>query len=481
MSSGFRTQRRSDEFEANPFRFAAGAAPATSLPQTAWQMALDYAKSLYSGVTAPGDAYRGTLDPTSDEGVKRAMDMAGGVTLGAGAIPGEIGALRAGITPPRSNSGALAPQFAERYPKAGGWEWRTDPKKPEKGPYQGKVRTAEEEKLMEARAQAEKDMEGGYVPYFDPAKRTMVDPKNYPTTVDTTTQVLPAKQVTRDKYEALANQPEGITRLRNAFQEGLGHTDIQSWYAMKQLEDVFVKELGPEAGRKAFQEKFANAMAATTAGASPKENFLMAMYGNYARERGMKAPGMGKSYEIPSPMGGQYAGGNLATHLDPERKFEPFGIENPKRHDFEYSFLGHDKAVVDKQMMQLFDPKLAEGGTAYGSYSKVLGQLAEDYGVSPQEFQAIAWMGSKAMKDPGYVPHPMIQTVNDAIERTRRVTGMDPDEIVRRGIVRSEIPIYSRAIPGMPIQPREQQGPPMPTWLPAQQRKRLTGTEEEFI
>jgi len=32
--------------------------------------------------------------------------------------------------------------------------------------------------------------------------------------------------------------------------------------------------------------------------------------------------------------------------------------------------------------------------------------------------------------------------VNDAIERTHRLTGMPRDEIVRRGIVRDEIPIY---------------------------------------
>ena len=32
--------------------------------------------------------------------------------------------------------------------------------------------------------------------------------------------------------------------------------------------------------------------------------------------------------------------------------------------------------------------------------------------------------------------------VNDAIERTRRLTGMPRDEIVRRGLVRGEIPIY---------------------------------------
>lgn len=507
-SGGFREQRRADELEQMPY-----GAPAhwtmpdliKALPSTAYQMGLGALKSGYDFFTAPGRVVRGELDPMSDEGIEQAANMAGGAILGPAAAPAaELNALYSGIRRRPGighNSGAiprvsaeaapvakaaapaiepaLAPQFAERYPEAGGWEWRTDPKKPDKGPYQGKVQTAEEQTLMAARKQAEKGMAGGYTPYFDPEKRTHVDPANYPTDVDTVTQARAALPKTQARYEAMAQNPEGHERLRQAFQQGLDHADVKDWYAMKQLEDEFVSELGPEAGRKAFQEKFANAMSATTAGAAPKENLLMAMYGNYQRRLGNKAPLEGEGYKIPSPMGGQYANTNLQMHLDPERSFKPFDIENPKRHDFEYSFLGHDKAVIDKQMMQLFDPKLDNPAKGYGHYSEVMGKLAEEYGVSPQEFQAIAWMGSKATKEKSYVPHPMISTVNDAIERTRRVSGLDPKEIVRRGIVRSEIPIYSRAIPGIPIPPtqappRGMEGAPMPTWM----LKKLTGSEE---
>jgi len=39
----------------------------------------------------------------------------------------------------------------------------------------------------------------------------------------------------------------------------------------------------------------------------------------------------------------------------------------------------------------------------------------------------------------------MISDINEAIERTHRLTGMPKEEIVRRGFVRSEIPIYSGA------------------------------------
>jgi hypothetical protein len=39
----------------------------------------------------------------------------------------------------------------------------------------------------------------------------------------------------------------------------------------------------------------------------------------------------------------------------------------------------------------------------------------------------------------------MISTVNEAIERTHRITGMPKAEIVRRGLVRGEIPLYGMA------------------------------------
>jgi hypothetical protein len=42
----------------------------------------------------------------------------------------------------------------------------------------------------------------------------------------------------------------------------------------------------------------------------------------------------------------------------------------------------------------------------------------------------------------GFPAKPFISTVNEAIERTHQVTGMPKDEIVRRGLVRSEIPLY---------------------------------------
>jgi hypothetical protein len=61
------------------------------------QVLVNLGKTAYSAVTAPGDALAGKLDPLSDEGARRVLDLAGFVTGGAGVVPAEAGALRAGI------------------------------------------------------------------------------------------------------------------------------------------------------------------------------------------------------------------------------------------------------------------------------------------------------------------------------------------------------------------------------------------------
>jgi hypothetical protein len=52
-------------------------------------------------------------------------------------------------------------------------------------------------------------------------------------------------------------------------------------------------------------------------------------------------------------------------------------------------------------------------------------------------YQDVVWAGFK--NEPG---KPMISHINDAIERTHRLTGMPRDEIVRRTLIRNEIPLY---------------------------------------
>ena len=53
-----------------------------------------------SAATLPGDVYAGRVDPTSPEGIARAADLVGMVTLGAGAMPAEANAVRTGMSFP---------------------------------------------------------------------------------------------------------------------------------------------------------------------------------------------------------------------------------------------------------------------------------------------------------------------------------------------------------------------------------------------
>ena len=54
------------------------------------------------------------------------------------------------------------------------------------------------------------------------------------------------------------------------------------------------------------------------------------------------------------------------------------------------------------------------------------------------------WAGIKLPKDPSYVPKPMIQIVNEAIERTSRLTGLSPEEVVEEGLVKGKRPLYAK-------------------------------------
>ena len=78
------------------------------------------------------------------------------------------------------------------------------------------------------------------------------------------------------------------------------------------LEQEFIKEYGPDLGRQMFKQRFADPMAATTGGADPTSNLMMAHYGNYLKEQGLPIPE--HSYEYPFPIGGRYAAGNMKQY-----------------------------------------------------------------------------------------------------------------------------------------------------------------------
>jgi hypothetical protein len=333
------------------------------------------------------------------------------------------------------------PQYAEAYPAVGTPVPQVD--KTSGKPYLGKGETPEMLAFGEERLRIADDMKkSGFTPYFDPALRSDVNPSYYPANIDTAS-IVPKTQAKIDEHLAVIGSDEARARLQAAYQRGSEMPNTEKWYAMKQLEDEFIKELGPVAGREAFQNRFATSMAATTGGAAPEGNFLMAMYGNYLRNHGLPYPEA--AYEMPYPIGGRFATGNMQQHqkIFDAGGFSSLGEANPKRHDFSQAFTGNPNVVtMDEQMTSGMVPGLTIPKW-YGLHEQVAREEAAKAGVSPREFQGTGWSGFKNLKTPKYTEgQPMIQVVNESIERTHRLTGMPREEIVRRGIINGEIPLY---------------------------------------
>lgn len=313
--------------------------------------------------------------------------------------------------------------------------------------FESKALTPEAEAFAKARGKVQKQMEKeGYTPYFDPEQRTYVDPTNYPP--NTTTIDIEPKGHKLGKQQQIAvdatESPETAKRLREAYARGLELGNAHDWYAMGQLEKKFIEELGTEAGREAFSN-WATGMATTTAGNAPTPNMLTSHYLQYLRKTGQPYPTA--SHAIPTPVGGQYGMSNV-DQFQRLPDFASLGEANPKRHNFAQNFFGNrNVSTIDEQMTGGITPGLTvPPDSTYGLYERLVAQEAKRAGVLPANFQDVAWAGFK--NTPG---KPMISHVNDAIERTHRLTGMSRDEIVKRGIIRNEIPLYSiGALPASP-------------------------------
>lgn len=333
------------------------------------------------------------------------------------------------------------PQVAERYPETIPGVLKTDPKTGKE--FIGKQLSPEAlavQKLRKA-AQAEVDA-GNYEPYFDVSKRGYVDPSHYPLGGDSR-MVVPKRADTIAKWESIVDTPEAKQRVLDAYKAGSAYPGAKDWYAMRQLEQEFIKEYGAETGRKMFKERFADAMAATTGGADPTDNLVMAHYGNYLKNKGLPVPE--SAADMPFPVGGRYASGNMGLFDKFINGGVPFGNENPKRMNFAGNFTGHqNRGTIDEQMMGLLRPGalLAPEKGTYGIHENVVADVAKSLGIPTANVQDVAWAGGKVAKDPTFKPRPMIQIVNEAIARTSKITGMSPEEIVRRGLVRAEIPLY---------------------------------------
>ena len=373
-------------------------------------------------------------------------------------------------SPPRGVPSDGVPQPLLHYPPTRPPEWHFDPKKEKAskiderpgyaasiihgeragerkrvGDYLAKVNSPEALEVRKQVEAAQRDIDAGnYVPMFDVSKRTDVDASKYKSG-EPTQKVAWAKQAKTQQAHRAKAMANGTERLEAAFKEGLEIPDANNWYYMGQLEKAFIKRFGAKEGKARFREKFARPMAATTGGANPKENFRTAMYGNFLRENNIPYPK--NAYDMPFPAGGRFISRNIQQHQ--KLMGGPLSAEkNPKRHNFEGNFLGQKEwATVDEQMSGLFDPKLkVPPGDSYGAYEEVIIKLAKKYDVSPREFQEVAWAGAKKTKEGKRYSgsKPMIQEVNEAIERTARVTGRTPKEVLEIGIMDSKMPIFSQ-------------------------------------
>lgn len=338
------------------------------------------------------------------------------------------------------------PELATRYPKTAPPEWAVDPSS--KKDYLAKRLSPEAIAVQTAKKIIQKDIEEGrYKPYFDPLKRFDASSPEFGKKVDTTT-IRKVRPETQAKYEGKARSKEATSRLMTAFERGmLQARDAGDWYLMGQLHNEYVAKYGPKVGSQLFKERFADAMAATTGGADPTANFLTAHYGNYVKKHKQGFPE--NTYDLPYPIGGRFIAGNIDQYNKMITQGKGVTPANPKRYNFSHNFLGDPTgATIDEQMSGLYEPglKVPPEGT-YGHYEGALADLAKTAkgAKSPRHFQEVAWAGAKDMGTKGgYKASPMISHINQSIERTARITGMSPEEVVAKNLVDVQGPMFKK-------------------------------------
>ena len=371
--------------------------------------------------------------------------------------------------------------YADEYPPVGppALMWKLpDPKKPgaflkeaggevpyktldeatakaaEPGFFLEKRLTPEAEQFQKDRNIIQRDMDmHGYQPYFDPSKRFDVNPKHYGPFEDTAITASPKTAAKQAEWDAKYGTDEIRARLQAGFKAGQSVPESDRWYLMGQLEQAYIKELGPKAGRTAFEKEFADMMAATTGGAAPYDNNLMAHYANFVNKRGERLPDAG--WQLPFPIGGRFASGNLKQaqkYID--QGSVDWAENNAKRYDFSSAFKGNKNAgTIDEQMMTAFDPSLKDKQPIwYGPATKTLREEATKAGVDARGFQDVDWAGLKKLKTEAKgktfdYEGPMINQINRSIETAHRLTGRPREEIVRLGVILKKIPMY--AVPGL--------------------------------
>lgn len=382
---------------------------------------------------------QGNYGTAALQGLGLLGDATYGIPILGAAIGPTVGSVlkapRAVQTAVRAGRALDRAALAENYPIVGSPVLNIDKKTGRE--FFAKELTDVEKQLQKERNAAQRDIQAGnYTPLFDESQRYYANPANYNLQGNTLVDAIPARADTIEKYRQRFDTPEIRQALNAAYDRGLSPDSID-WYAMGQLEDAFIEELGIVEGPKMFKERFADAMAATTGGADPTANLLMASYANFLKANNADFPT--NAYSMPHPIGGRFASGNMAMAnkvLNEGNDLTASG--QPKRFNFSANFLGDtSRATIDEQMSGLYEAGLkAPPNNSYGVMEAVLGEVARERGINPANFQDVAWAGAKE-----YEGKPMIRTFNEMIERTSRITGESPAKVLQR-FIRASGPMY---------------------------------------
>lgn len=355
-----------------------------------------------------------------------------------------------------ASGGLTRGDLARRYPEVAAPVPAVDAKSGKA--YLAKGVSREAEATARARKRIQEDIKrGDYEQYFDVGARYNANPNNYDRP-DLTAGIVPKRADTTQKYEDLYRGPASMQRLDDAIGAAINDPNAHGFYKLGQLEDEFIKLLGPTEGPKAFQERIMDAMAATTGGADPTSNLLMATLGNYIKTQRLNPPrGINtpppefprRAYEMPYPVGGRFASGNMEMFekmIGVDEAGTGVTAANPKRYDFSSAFGGYtDRPVIDEQMMKAIDPTSsgAPSSNAYGIARQAVSDAAANRGLTGIGGQEVGWAGIK-----GVGGKPMISHINEAIYRTSRLTGLTLQQVVE-GMAKGTIPIYGVAGAGL--------------------------------
>lgn len=333
------------------------------------------------------------------------------------------------------------PWAGERYPQAGDSVQKWEPSKNDF--YTSKRRTVEEEAIMARRAAAQKDIDAGnYEPYFNLDERYDAPREVFEDTWQDTTKVaIPKTEATVERIREVVNNPEALKKLHEGYLAGKPDEMAHDWYPVGQLYHEYVKVYGPERAPQEFRDGFSKAMAVTTSGQNPTSNYVMSHMGNFLRKRGERFPE--SSVDIPSPVGGQYTAGNAKSYNENIIDAPGTPVDsatNPKGGDFSQAFEGNvDAFTTDKRMSSAWGLS-APPNAHYGLYSEAGRNAARQAGAQPRNYQEVGWVGLDE-RDKG---KPMMQHLNESIERTRRVTGLPVEDVVE-GMVKHNRPMYGVA------------------------------------